>query len=168
MRVFEIDFRKLAVLLTPTFLRRPVFTAIVRLLVRPLDTLHFAFADRRADSLYQLDHNEQVCRLKHALNNLDERLTYANGFEIDDINAVGEIVWAFDESENDVWLVDDLPQFTMIYNHADVTAQTSSFVVHVPTIFPFSGDRPADPRIAATVERYRLVSRTASYRTKTY
>lgn len=170
MRVFEIDFKKLAVLLTPTFLRRAVFTSLVRVLMQPLATLHFTFAARRTDSLFRLEHNGQVCRLKHALNSLDGSLTYANGFEISDINAVGEVVWAYDEHTDDsrlVWFLQPLPDNTMIYNLADITADTSSFVVFVPGIFAFNGNRPADPRIVATVERYRLLSRTASYRAKT-
>ena len=151
MRAFEIDFKKLAVLLTPTFLRRAVFTSLMRVLMQPLATLHFTFAARRTDSLFRLEHNGQVCRLKHALNSL-------------------EVVWAYDEHTDDsrlVWFLQPLPGNTMIYNLADITADTSSFVVFVPGIFAFNGNRPADPRIVATVERYRLVSRTASYRAKT-
>lgn len=170
MRAFEIDYKKLAVLLLPTFLRQPVLTAIVRVLMQPLAVMHDIFRTRRDDHLFDLAHNGQVCYLKHALDSLDG-LDYATGFEIRDINAEGDFVFAYDETEwlqdtDRVWLVPDAPDCTMVYDNAAITAQTEAFVVYVPAQYPFNGSKPADPRIAATVEKYRLVSRTATYRTK--
>ena len=175
MKAFEIDYKKFAVLLTPTFLRKPVFTALVRVLMQPLTTLHDIFRTKRDDHLFNLAHNGQVCYLKHALNSLDSRLTYANGFEISDINALGDFVIAYDEAMPDTWWLNDQadPPYTLIYDEASILVATEAFVVFVPTIddegrtiFTFTGDKPADPRIVATVEQYRLVSRTATYRIK--
>ena len=168
MKAFEIDYKKLAVLLTPTILRKPVLTALVRVLMQPLTTLHDIFRTRRDDHLFNLAHNGQVCRLKDALNSLDSRLAYASGFEISDINALGDFVFAYDEAMPDTWWLDDHanPPHTMVYDEDAILAATETFVVFVPTLFTFTGDKPADPRIVATVEQYRLVSRTATYRIK--
>lgn len=170
MKAFEIDYKKLAVLLTPTFLRKPVFTALVRILMQPLTTLHLTFRTKRDDHLFNLAHNGQVCYLKDALNSLDD-LDYSDGFEIEDINAIGEFVFVYDETEwlqdtSRVLLVNDAPDFIMIYDEAAITASTEAFIVYVPARYTFDGSKPADPRIEATVEKYRLVSRTATYRTK--
>lgn len=168
MTPFEIDYKKLAVLLTPTFLRKPVFTALVRVLMQPLTTLHDTFRTKRDDHLFNLAHNGQVCRLKDALNSLDNRLTYTNGFEITDINALGEFVIAYDEAMPGTWWLDDQdnPPYTLVYDENEILVATETFVVFVPQLFTFNGSKPADPRIVATVEQYRLVSRTATYRTK--
>ena len=168
MKVFEIDYKKLAVLLTPTFLRQSTFVAFVRALMQPMVTLYDKFCIQRDEHLFNLAHNGQVCRLKHALNRLDNRLTYQSGFEIDDINALGGFVWAFDEAmpKSSWWWNEDSPNYTMIYDEAEILVLTDTFVVWVPDIFEFNGSKPADPRIIATVEQYRLVSRTATYRSK--
>lgn len=170
MKVFEMDYKKLAVLLTPTFLRQSTLVALVRVLMQPLVTLYDKFSTNRDDHLYNLAHNGQVCRLKHALNKLDDRLTYRNGFEIEDINALGNFVFAYDEDmpQSLWWWVEDQPDCTMVYDEAEILVATETFVVFVPDIFAFNGSKPADPRIISTVEQYRLVSRTATYRTKVY
>lgn len=170
MKAFDIDYKKLAVLLTPTFLRQSTFVAFVRALMQPMVTLYDKFSAQREDHLFNLAHNGQVCRLKHALNTLDDRLTYSNGFEIEDINALGDFVFAYDEDmpQSLWWWVADQPSYTMVYDEAEILVVTETFVVFVPDIFDFNGSKPADPRIISMVEQYRLVSRTATYRSKVY
>lgn len=171
MKAFEIDYKKLAVLLTPTFLRKPVFTALVRVLMQPLTTLHLTFRTKRDDHLFNLAHNGQICRLKDALNKTFG-LDYSNGFEIRDIKAEGDFVFAYDETEwlqdtNRVWLLPDSPDYTMLYNEAAITATTETFIVYCPTAATtFTNGKPTDPRVVSIVEQYRLVSRTATYRQK--
>lgn len=172
MTPYEIDYKKLAVLLTPTFLRKPVLTALVRVLMQPLTTLHQTFRTKRNDHLFNLAHNGQVCRLKDALNQTFGITDYQSGFEIRDINAEGDFIIAYDEAEwladtNRVWLVKDTPQYTMVYDEAAITAATETFIVYCPRkATSFTGNRPTDPRVVSIVEQYRLVSRTATYRQK--
>lgn len=166
----DVDYKKLAVMLTPTFLREAVMLALVRVLMQPLVTIHDNFKAKHNAHLYNLAHNGQVCYLKQALNNLDN-LNYKEGFEIEDINALGDFVFTYDETEwlqdtDRVWILQDSPEFTMIYDEAEIGTITASFVVYVPARYEFNGGKPADPRIIATVEQYRLTSRTASYRYK--
>jgi hypothetical protein len=68
--VYDIDFRRLVLLLLPTFLRRPRLVAFVSALISPLSGLHPQFLRYRADTLWRLDHNSQVCYLRGALNDL--------------------------------------------------------------------------------------------------
>lgn len=164
----ETDYKKLAVLLLPTFLRKSGLTAIVRVLMQPLASLHDTFKAKRDDHLFDLSHNGQVCRLKDALNSLDG-LEYDKGFEIDDINALGDYIIACDEDmPSSEWLIiEDEPNVTMVFDEAEINVDTEAFVVFVPSPkYRFNGSKPADPRIVATVEKYRLVSRTATYRAK--
>lgn len=166
----EIDYKKLAVMLLPTFLRKPLTVALARVLAVPLDSLNYLFRQRRDAHLYNLAHNGQVCRLKHALNDL-YGYDYSNGFEIEDINAIGDFIFVYDETDlfldtDRVWMVSDAPDYTMVYDEAAINIETCAFVVFCPTEIAFDGSRPAEPQIIDTVERYRLVSRTATYRHK--
>lgn len=166
----DIDYKKLAVMLLPTFLRKPLMVALSRVLAVPLDNLNRLFCTKRKDHLYDLDHNGQVCRLKHALDNL-YGFNYSDGFEIEDIDALGDFIFVWDETEwlqdtGRVWMLADAPEYTVVYDEASINIETHTFVVFCPTQIAFNGNRPADPRVIDTVEQYRLVSRTAIYRVK--
>ena len=93
-----IDYRKLAILLLPTFLRRPVLMAWLRAMVYPLQQLHDRHQSARTQRLYELHHTSQICFIKDALNNEFGITDYAAGFEIEDINAPGNWVWIYDEN----------------------------------------------------------------------
>lgn len=67
-RVFEIDFKKLIVLLLPTFLRKPVLFSLLKALIRPVVILYDDFKTQRTKNLYRANHNGQVCYLRKMLN----------------------------------------------------------------------------------------------------
>lgn len=167
---FNIDYKKLVVLLTPTFLRQPIWLSLMRVLIQPMAYLHDKFLSKRTDHLYNLAHNGQVCYLKDALNREFGIEDYQQGFQIEDINAEGEFVYAYDEAAyltdtERLWLVPDKTEgYTMIYDESSITPSTSSFVVYVPFLWQAGSD--VDYRIRAIVEQYRLVSRIPEYRLK--
>jgi len=68
MKVFEVDFKRLVVLLLPTFLRRPLLFALLKALVRPLVSMHTTFMAARREALYKANHTGQVCYLRGCLN----------------------------------------------------------------------------------------------------
>ncbi len=77
--MFNIDFNKFILQLTPDFLRRPVFIAFVKTLVYPIRELHEVFVAFRAEILYDLSHNGQTYSLENVLNDRfdnDERRIY--------------------------------------------------------------------------------------------
>lgn len=67
-KVYDIDIKKLSVLLLPTFLRKAKMVAWLHGLVTPLVSLHYAFQQKRNADLYNLNHNGQVCYLRGVLN----------------------------------------------------------------------------------------------------
>ncbi len=67
-KVFDIDIKKLTVLLLPTFLRKAKMIAWLHSLVTPLVSLCYLFQQKREKDLYKLNHNGQVCYLRGALN----------------------------------------------------------------------------------------------------
>lgn len=65
---FEIDYKKLVILLLPTFLRKTRIVYFFQSLITPLIQLHYDWSLQRERNLYKLQHNGQVCYLRKALN----------------------------------------------------------------------------------------------------
>lgn len=68
MGKYDIDMKRLAVLLLPTALRQPRLTALAQVFVAPLSGLHRRLTDYRDAKDYRLRHNGQVCHLRAVLN----------------------------------------------------------------------------------------------------
>ena len=162
----QIDYRKLAVLLLPTFLRQPVLMAWLRAMAYPLQQLHDRHQAARTQRLYELRHTSQVCYIKDALNNEFGITDYANGFEIEDINAPGEWVWIYDENvdrfDDEQHMLFDDPTF--IHNLSAILPPTSAFFVLVPQSITI--DETNEARIRSIVNKYRLASRTFEIKTR--
>ena len=68
MGKYDVDMKRLAVLLLPTALRQPRLSALVQVLMAPLSRLHSEFTGYREMKTYRLTHNGQVCYLRAVLN----------------------------------------------------------------------------------------------------
>lgn len=68
MSVYDIKIKRLALLLLPTTLRRPLVAAFMQSAVQGCNVLHGDFMRWKADKDYRLSHNGQVCHLRAALN----------------------------------------------------------------------------------------------------
>ena len=161
-----IDYRKLVILLLPTFLRRPVLMAWLRAMVYPLQQLHDRHQSARTQRLYELHHTSQICFIKDALNNEFGITDYAAGFEIDDINAPGNWIWVYDENverfDDEQHMLFDDP--TWIHDTSSILPPTSAFTVLVPKHIEI--DETNDARIRSVVNKYRLASRTFEIKKK--
>ncbi|MBQ6684256.1 MAG: hypothetical protein IJM74_09155 [Bacteroidales bacterium] len=162
----QIDYRKLVILLLPTFLRQPVLMAWLRAMAYPLQQLHDRHQAARTQRLYELRHTSQICFIKDALNNEFGITDYANGFEIEDINAPGEWVWIYDENvdrfDDEQHMLFDDPTF--IHNISAILPPTSAFFVLVPQSITI--DETNEARIRSIVNKYRLASRTFEIKTR--
>ena len=162
----RIDYRKLVILLLPTFLRRPVLMAWLRAMVYPLQQLHDRHQSARTQRLYELHHTSQICFIKDALNNEFGITDYATGFEIEDINAPGNWIWVYDENverfDDEQHMLFDEP--TWIHDTASILPPTSAFTVLVPKHIEI--DETNDARIRSVVNKYRLASRTFEIKKK--
>jgi hypothetical protein len=65
---FDLNIKKLEVLLLPTFLRYPILIKYVWAMANPLDSLYYQWVQFRNENIYKLKHNGQVCYLRAALN----------------------------------------------------------------------------------------------------
>lgn len=171
MEQMKIDYSKLAVLLLPTFLRQPILMSLARILMVPLQRLHDEHHAARDERMYQLRHTSQICHIKDALNrefavgNYASIPDYAAGFEIEDINAIGDWVMTYDEvpAFADVHTMTKDDDYLLVYDEAIITQATQSFIVYVPKEIEFNTSLP---KVRAIVEQYRLASRRALYMIK--
>ncbi|QHB38506.1 hypothetical protein lotta81_gp048 [Flavobacterium phage vB_FspM_lotta8-1] len=86
-KVFNIDFQKLSLLLTPIFWRKLAFVSYVYCFIEPLNVLHNEFKIFRKKSIYKIVHNGQVMLLEKVLNDAydpEERRIYITDSIIND------------------------------------------------------------------------------------
>ena len=83
--LYDVNFKRLALLLLPTFRRRPLTAAVAYAAVSPLQYLHTQFILWKQNTDYRLRHNGQVCYLRGLLNDLfdpiDRRITVTDNAE---------------------------------------------------------------------------------------
>lgn len=165
---FDIDYRKLTVLLLPTALRTKRVVAMLRAFIAPLVTLHALFLASRNNTLFVLKHTSQICYMRDALNSYFGITNRADGFEITDVTAAGEFLIAYDEADylqDRHLIIPDAPDYVLAYDESSVMP-TKSFIVWCPT-WIYANNTGTMPIVRAIVEQYRLVSRLPEYRPKT-
>lgn len=85
MGKYDINVKRLALLLLPTFWRKPLLSALAYAAVSPLQWLHTQFMRWKCDTDYRLRYNGQVCHLRAVLNDLfdpiDRRITITDNAE---------------------------------------------------------------------------------------
>ncbi len=121
---FKLSINKLAASLLPTFLRRPKLVALLHALLYPVEGLHQAWTQMRAENLYKLAHTGQVISLRDALNDVLDpalRRIYLTGSE---------------HERNYLYLpAEKLPQYLgkiYIYRESEYLYKGADFFVLVP------------------------------------
>lgn len=79
---YNIDYKRLVVLLLPSFLRRPMLVSYLHVLVTPVGNLYQKWIGFRAENLYKIEHTGQVYSLENVLNDAfskQDRLIYLTG-----------------------------------------------------------------------------------------
>lgn len=155
-KIFNVDFRKLGLLLLPTFLRQPVLSAIVNAMVSPIGYLHTSFIAFRNDSNYRLSHNGQVCYLRAVLNDLFDPQT--RRITIGDIP--GDVD-GFTLYQRSVGRAKSIPRrdperLTVINRRGFGGANRCDFEIMVPAVLQAS---ITQARINAVVNMYKLATK---------
>lgn len=107
MKLFQIDYRRLVLLLLPTFLRRPRIYAFLSAMVFGVEELHRQFTRQRDANLLRCRRNGQVCYLRALLN--DELDPVQRRITLDDASQPGEWVMIFDENASYQTLIQSEP-----------------------------------------------------------
>lgn len=124
---YKIDFNRLAMMLLPTFLRKPIIVAYLQVMLKPIKDIHYDWLLKRDTvDFYALNHTGQVCRLRKVLNdrldNTLRRIRIGEGTAFPQ-----EYIWT--ESEQDAQWLDDT---FYVYTENEYENTGVDFTVFVP------------------------------------
>jgi hypothetical protein len=145
-RIFGTDFKKLARMLPPTALRKPVATAFLNASAAPLETLRDKFDLFRSEKETRMSYNSQACYLRKMLN--DKFDLFSRRIRIEQNQNAAHLFVCRQEEEQPVTLG------RVSLNRRDAIEYDSAFVVNVPQPL-----RPADSAMRAALNRYKLATR---------
>ena len=156
-RIYKLNVRRLVLITLPTWLRRPLATALLYAGAQPLARLVHELRKFREDASYRMEHNGQVCKLRGVLNDtFDPKLRRINVEDEESAKASAGLPYM---REVERWLT--IPRResgrAFILNrrgYGGISGQ--DFWVTVP--FALRGEID-ETRLTATVNRYKLASK---------
>lgn len=152
MKLYQIDYKKLVLLLLPTPLRKSRMFAFLCALTFGVTALHEQFLKSRDRHLLRLRRNGQVCYLRGILN--DEFDTKERRIRITDGKEGGDWVVARDEEEAYQLLVaGDGP---MLYSEELIVVDADFFSVYVPW---GKEEENKNTRLRSCLNEYKLISK---------
>jgi hypothetical protein len=162
MKLREINFSKLAVMLLPTFMRSPTVVELFRILSTPFADVQVLFFATRNKNLYHLQHNGQVCHLRAVLNKQFAYSTHTKPFIIEDAQDTGQWLYAVDEIDENKFnhlMLPDQPDAVFVCDEETMT-KFADFVVKIPDELTGIDNMNT---IKALVNTYKLISKRAIY-----
>ena len=159
MSKYDVNFKRLALLLLPTFLRRPLLGAVVYAAVSPLQGLHTRFVLWMRNTNYRIQHNGQVCHLRAVLNDrfdpIERRITIT-----EDAENVGHIVLPHRDSGDGLRLPARGSGRVVILNRRGYGGVNGNdFWVNLPVALYGKADAE---QVKAVVNTYKLASKRFS------
>jgi hypothetical protein len=148
----KIDFKKLVILLLPTFLRKSVWLHILQSAVLSLQKIHSHYEAFKSAKLYELTITPQVCYLEKVLNETicpgEYRITITDAEQ-------KEIPYFFRATDNKDVYFSNSSILQVYFFRLDAHNYAESFIVNVPT---FYGTK--EPQVRALLNKYKLLSKT--------
>lgn len=155
MSKYDVNIKRLGLLLLPTFLRRPLLASLLYAVLTPLSYLHMRFMIFRKDTAYRLGHNGQVCYLRAVLNDtFDPKLRRIT--VTDTAQSIGVLFVHLREETQAVLVPQRETGTTLLVNRRGFGGVSGyDFIVNVPLAL-----RGLDEfRLKAVVNTYKLVSK---------
>ncbi|MDE5525705.1 hypothetical protein [Elizabethkingia meningoseptica] len=143
---YKVDFRRLGVLLLPTFLRSPSMMAMTNVLMSCLEQINDDFIADRKSNIETATHNSQVCYLRKILN---DKFDYDRRILIEDPNDKEE-TYVYTDGENKPHYLEEL----ILYPESEFSDKKVDFVIKVPIQLESYLEN-----IKNTVDYYRLASK---------
>ncbi|MDR0834612.1 MAG: hypothetical protein LBN93_10605 [Candidatus Symbiothrix sp.] len=154
MKLFQIDYKKLVLLLLPTMLRREVVYAFLKAMTAPVISLYNQFTSNRDNNLYRLQISGQVCYLRRLLN---DAFPSANGnIRIEEGSTSGNWQYAYDEDYDPYQKYLLIEGGTLFWDKSTIIEGVSGFTVYVPVAVY---DVNNDAKIRSLLNAYKLLSK---------
>lgn len=152
MRIYQINYSKLVLLLLPTFLRQNVIIALLSALTSPIRMLYNSFIQYKDNTLQELEVTPQVFSLRNALNrayNLQE------GFIIEDYVKQGDwlIVYDLIEYRSELLVIVEDDTYLLVHDESTLQQVQGGFIVNVPNSLSASDY----PRIRTILNKHKLM-----------
>ena len=165
MQVYNVDIKRLALLLLPTILRKPVLFTIVKSACKSLESLQGQLFSYQNNCNVRISHTPQVCYLKGILDD-----TFCKGtnkhFEIEDTQSIsGEWLMTYEEGEThaDIIPLVAIDEQTIIYTEDAIHEIAQDFIVEYPSGVNIEPDNDNYKIMVAICNQYRLASKTPLY-----
>lgn len=152
MRIYQINYSKLVLLLLPTFLRQNVIVALLSALTSPIRTLYNSFIQYKDNTLQELEVTPQVFSLRNTLN---RAYTLQEGFIIEDYVKQGEWLIVYDEIEyrSELLVIVEDDAYRRIDDESTLQQVQGGFIVNVPNSLSASDY----PRIRTIINKHKLM-----------
>lgn len=154
---FNVNIKRLALLVLPTWLRRPLVGALIYAGVTPLGRLAQELREYRNTTRYRLRHNGQVCKLRGVLNDeFDPALRRITVEDRDSATMIeASIIYRREVAR---WVMVPCRGFGAAIIHREGFSGTSGydFWVNVPDELRTAG---IETRMRAIINTYKLASK---------
>lgn len=157
---YNISYGRLIRLLLPSRLKTPVIRSFLQSAFNAL--LQKKFDVFRADSLFRLNHNGQVCYLRAALN--AKFASILGNVRFDVCEPYGDLQWVFANTEaqsTHIYALMDNSNVNLYAPNEDVLTGIRRFVIYVPSDLY---NEPMMSKIRQFVDSYRLISSRPIYK----
>lgn len=155
MTRYDIDYKKLALNITPIKLRNQLHMAFQYLVVSPISRLAKMFDAYRTDTNYRLHHNGQVCYLRAVLNDLFD--STLRRIQIEDLAPQRELViWKRDQNKPIMISERSSGNAIIVSKRGFGGADGYDFVVICPLALRGVID---ETRMRAVLDQYKLASK---------
>lgn len=155
MTRYDIDYKKLALNITPIKLRNQLYMAFQYLVVSPISRLAKMFYTYRTDTNYRLHHNGQVCYLRAVLNDLFD--STLRRIQIEDLAPQRELViWKRDQNKPIMISERSSGNAIIVSKRGFGGADGYDFVVICPLALRGVID---ETRMRAVLDQYKLASK---------
>ena len=157
MSVYDVNIKRLALLLLPTALRKPLVAAFMQSVVQGCNVLYGDFMRWRDDKHYRLWHNGQVCHLRAVLNDTFDRTE--RRITVDDQESAGILgtrLFTRDMERHVLLPLRDTGKAFIINRRGYGGVSGYDFWVSVPYALMGKFD---ETRLAAVVDTYKLASK---------
>lgn len=160
--IYTVDYKRLVLLLLPTFLRKTRIFTLCSLLASGIKSLHYQFESNRVKNINRLQYNGQVCYLQKLLN--DELDNKERRITITDNPRAGEWLFIYDQAGMNQTLIHTLPgerarEVPILWNETTIDQDAVSFTVNVPANTGIDIRKDSDlKKLQKLLNEYKLIS----------
>jgi hypothetical protein len=159
MSKYDVNFKRLALLLLPTFWRKPLLGALTYAMVTPLNYLHTKFVLFQRATDYRLTHNGQVCYLRAVLNDRFDPIERRIAITEDTSNIWPLMLWHRSEDHSELLPMRETGRALIVNRRGFVGVNSFDFWVNIPVALLEAVDVT---RLRAIVDTYKLASKRFS------